>query len=978
MDIINNLIKTGAESAFIDRTINSSVEFKPQLLTNDNKRGRKILSSIEDELLSCDEFAFSVAFITMSGISPLLQTLRELERRGIRGRILTTDYLVFSEPKALDKLSSYSNISVRLFNSGEANVGFHSKGYIFKNDAVYRIIIGSSNLTLNALTKNTEWNARLISTKAGEVADSIVSNFEELWESPYSYDYQEIRSVYSSRYNIRQEQIRIAEASTTDDLQQYKLVPNNMQGAFVENVHSLIEMGKSRALLISATGTGKTYASAFAIRKENPKRVLFLVHRELIARQAMESYRRVFGDSKSMGLLSGSSKDVDVHRVDILFATMQTISKPENLVGFEKTEFDTIIIDEVHRAGAVSYQRIMDYFQPGFWLGMTASPERTDGYDIYGLFDHNIACEIRLQQALEENMLCPFHYYGITDLEVNGVVMDDETGTRNFRFLVSDERVKHIIEQINYYGYCGNRVKGLIFCSRQQEATELSSKFNALGYRTVSLGGNDNETYREECIERLVSDNRADYLDYIFTVDIFNEGVDIPEINQIIMLRPTESPIIFVQQLGRGLRKVLKKDYVIILDFIGNYQNNFMIPIALSGDRSYNKDTIRRYVMEGSRIIPGSSTLHFDEISRRRIFQSIDSANFNDLKLIRECYNNLKFKLGRIPALEDFDTYGTIDPLRIFDSSSLGSYHVFLSKYEKEYTIRFSEIQELFLEYISRKFASGKRPHELLIIKSLLSGSKTVFHDLSVVLEQQYGTTLLPKEQTNLINVLTANFATGTGSTTYSQCVFISAKGNDYEISPLFADLIKDPNYCASVIETVEFGLHRNEKDYGSLYAGSPFKLYAKYTYEDVCRLLCWEKGVVAQNIGGYRYDRITGSYPVFINYEKEDSISDTTKYEDRFIDESKLIAISKSKRTVLSEDVQAALHADERGIRMELFVRKNKDDKISKEFYYLGRMHATGDTKEFVMPNTTSSAVEITYSLETPVRDDIFDYITA
>ena len=175
-------------------------------------------------------------------------------------------------------------------------------------------------------------------------------------------------------------------------------------------------------------------------------------------------------------------------------------------------------------------------------------PEYADGYKAYcqELFDHNIACEIRLQAAMEENLLCPFHYFGITDLEINGEVMDDETGLRNFRYLVCDDRVEYIIKQAEYYGYSGDRVKGLVFCSRRDEAKELSNKFNERGYKTAFLSGDDSQEKREELIEKLTSDNAYDYLDYIFTVDIFNEGVDIPEINQVVMLRPTESPIIFV------------------------------------------------------------------------------------------------------------------------------------------------------------------------------------------------------------------------------------------------------------------------------------------------------------------------------------------------------------------------------------------------------------------------------------------------
>jgi hypothetical protein len=329
--------------------------------------------------------------------------------------------------------------------------------------------------------------------------------------------------------------------------------------------------------------------------------------------------------------------------------------------------------------------------------------------------------------------------------------------------------------------------------------------------------------------------------------------------------------------------------------------------------------------------------------------------------------------------LAEFEEYGTIDPLRIFDNKSLGSYHMFLKKYEKQdYKIKFSADQELFLEFISRKFASGKRPHELIILQQILNGSTTLFADLEATLWESYQIRMTDKCTKNLINVLTNKFATGTGAETYAKCILIQANNGDYCANSIFADMLSDPNFRSAITELVEFGLYRNQKDYGNLYSESAFQLYAKYTYEDVCRLLNWEKGEVALNIGGYKYDKNTKTYPVFINYDKSEDIVETTRYEDRFIDQSSLIAISKSKRTISSDDVHTALHADELGVIMELFVRKNKDDKISKEFYYLGRIHATGEVKEFIMPNTTASAVEISYALETPVRDDIFNYITA
>ena len=592
--MLTDQMKDGFNTAYIDKTYSSNLAYKPQFISNNYKEGRKVLSSIEDELLSCKEFFISVAFITMGGVTPLLQTLKELERRHIPGKILTTDYQNFSEPRALRKLAELSNITLKMYRTDEAQEGFHTKGYIFKNEELYRIIVGSSNLTLSALTKNREWNTRIVSTDQGEYVEDLMEEFTDLWDSKYAVAFDDFIDEYSLNYRVIQKQRKIAKQAQIPSLEQYKLQPNSMQLGFIANLDKIQKSGESKALLISATGTGKTYASAFALREEAVKKVLFLVHREQIAKQAIASYKKVFGNTRTFGLLSGNSKDFDA---DYLFSTMQMMAKPEILSKFQRDEFETIIIDEAHRTGATSYQNIMRYFTPKFWLGMTASPERTDSFDVYEAFDHNIAYEIRLQQALEENLLCPFHYFGITDLQIDGETVDEETGLKDFNKLTCDERVDYVIEQMEYYGYCGRCPKGLIFCSSKKEASTLSEKFNERGYRTLALTGDDSQEKREQAVERLVLDYGEDKLDYIFTVDIFNEGVDIPEINQVIMLRPTESPIVFVQQLGRGLRKADDKEYVVILDFIGNYKNNFMIPIALSGDRSYNKDNIRRYVL---------------------------------------------------------------------------------------------------------------------------------------------------------------------------------------------------------------------------------------------------------------------------------------------------------------------------------------------------------------------------------------------
>ena len=514
-------------------------------------------------------------------------------------------------------------------------------------------------------------------------------------------------------------------------MEEFTLQPNFMQVGFIANLQKLREYGEEKALLISATGTGKTYASAFALREENPEKVLFLVHREQIAKQAIRSYKKVFGNTKSFGLLSGNSKEYDA---EYLFSTMNMMARPEVHERFSPDEFQMIVIDEAHRTGAGSYQEIMKYFKPKFWLGMTASPERTDDFDVFEAFDHNIAYKIRLQQAMEENLLCPFHYFGITDLRIDGEAVEDKA---DFNCLISDTRVDYVIEQAAFYGFSGSRVKGLIFCSSKREAAVLSEKFNDRGFRALALTGEDKQEKREEAVERLVSDGREDILDYIFTVDIFNEGVDIPEINQVIMLRPTESPIVFVQQLGRGLRKAEDKEYVVILDFIGNYENNFMIPIALSGERNYNKDNMRRYVMEGCRVIPGASTIHFDEIAKNKIFRSIDQMK-GIKSIIKKSYRDLKYRLGRVPTLMDFYKNGEVDPLLILEHYK--TYYYFLQSVDREQcTESLTEKEVLTLEYVSKVVARGKRPHEAEILSEIMKRGQVDKLFVIEEIERKYG-----------------------------------------------------------------------------------------------------------------------------------------------------------------------------------------------------------------------------------------------
>lgn len=1005
-------IKLGLHTAFIDSAVESTEDCQPQFITNrkeqlkdDNFEASKVRTHIDKELNSCEEFAISVAFITESGFIGLAETFRKLESRGIRGRILTTDYLCFSEPSALEKLANLNNIELKMYHVDEAKVGFHTKGYLFKKDGIHRLILGSSNMTAGALSTNKEWNVKLVSTAKGKMAKDIVNEFEMLWEDEAAKQYAEFIDSYRKRYESKKqidklirEQHKTAINGDVVDYDIYRLRPNKMQQEFIYNLHELIEQGAKKALLISATGTGKTFASAFAMKSEAPKKALFIVHRELIARQAFNSYQKVFGSSKKLGLLSGNSKEYDA---DILFATMSTMAKTDTLDKYSPDEFEWICIDEVHRAGSESYRKIMDYFKPKFWFGMTASPERTDGFDIFKLFDHNIAYEIRLQHALKEDLLCPFHYFGITDIEIDGEPINDSSDVRVFSRLVSDIRVDHILKQSEYYGYSGDRLKGLVFCSNKEEAKELSKKFNQKGYYTAVLTGENTEKQRESCIELLVKEIGDDeiekhntniknnipaectqmpYLDYIFTIDIFNEGVDIPEINQVLMLRPTESPIVFIQQLGRGLRKANYKEYVVIIDFIGNYQNNYMIPIALSGDKSYNKDFIRRYLLEGTKTIPGASTINFDEISLKRILKSIDSARTNDVKLLKESFEQLKFRLGRIPSLLDFKRNGSISVSKFFDK--FGSYYAFLVKYySDEYQIRLNLDEETIVEFISKKVTGMKRIHELALLKQLIARNERIiayYNAFKKTLKKDYNKELPPVVEESMFRNLTNEFPKEEERKKYRSCVLIQKSSEGFELSDNFRTLLNSNSEFADMVkEIIEYGIENYIENYADSYKNTDFSLYKKYTYEDVCRLLNWQKNLNAQNIGGYFYDSDTKTLPVFINYDKaEDAIA----YEDRFVTRDSMIALSKHPRTIHSKDADhfyKRTEADKEN-RIYLFVRKNKDDKESKEFYFLGEIYAEGAPIPIIMDKTGDNAFEIKYKLDVPVRDDIYEYIVS
>ena len=983
-------LRWGLETAYIDGTVASNMAFKPQFVSNNYKEGKKVLSSIEEELLACEQFQISVAFITMGGIEPLLQTLKELEKKHIPGQILTTNYLNFSEPKALEKLHALQNITLKMYDVESAEEGFHTKGYIFKKEEIYRIIIGSSNMTKSALTTNKEWNTKIISTEQGEVAGEIIKEFDDLWHSSYALEFDTFYENYKEKYNIIKRQREIAKQEQVTSLEKYKLQPNSMQVGFISNLRKILESGEKRALLISATGTGKTYASAFAMRELGFKRVLFLVHRGQLARQTKKSYEKVFANTVSMGLVGAGYHD---YNKDYIFATVQTLNKDEHLMEYKPDAFDCIVLDEAHHTSADTYQKVMNYFTPKLWLGMTATPDKRDdniaGRNIYEIFHYQIAYEIRLQQAMEENLLCPFHYFGISDIAMLG---DKQVNTkkitdRDFNMLTGEERVKHIVEQAHYFGYSGEKVKGLVFCSRIEEAVALSEKFNQTinpetgkVFRTMALNGKTSEEERQRAFERLaMNEEEADKsnipLDYIFSVEILNEGVDIVEVNQVIMLRPTESPIVFIQQLGRGLRKAVGKEFVVVLDFIGNYSNNFMIPIALSGDRSYNADTIRKYVISGNNTIPGASTVHFDEIAKDKIFASIDK--IKGMKtIIRDSYVSLKNRLGRVPYLLDFYENGEVDPLVIIREYK--TYQAFLESMEREnYQGKLTGDEITTLEYLSKTVLSGARPYELEILRKLLKEGTVNFEKFDNDFAATYGYHVNLDSFDNAVEVLQGKFVSkGEEYQRYSH-MDILCKEEDRRLKRLigFAKRLENAEFLRQVDDIVEVGLKRYADKYeAGVTEKSPFVIYEKYSRRDVSLLMNCGKDLSSTMYG---MKRIGDDTFIFVTYHKEESTDDKNyidgkpDYADAFEDNMIFLWDSQMGRGTESSYVEDVVQAK----RKHLFVKKSDAET---GFYYMGQFDVM-DVKAAKKKDNTGKMRDIAklrIKMHHAVREDLLRYL--
>jgi superfamily II DNA or RNA helicase len=639
-----------------------------------------------------------------------------------------------------------------------------------------------------------------------------------------------------------------------------------------------------------------------------------------------------------MGLLTGTRKDTEV---DYLFSTIQSMNIC--MEQFKKDEFEYIVIDEAHHAASPSYQKVIEYFKPKFLLGMTATPERSDSDNIFDIFNNNVALEVRLREALELNIVIPFHYFGITDIEsvnLSDVAINDiaEISKR----LKVNERVDFIIEKMEFYGYDGEKRKCVGFCANIDHAKYMCEEFNKRGIKSTYLTGENSADEREASIKKLESDE--DDLEVIFTVDIFNEGIDIPAINLILMLRPTDSPIVFIQQLGRGLRKHLDKSFLTVLDFIGNHKKAFLIAIALNGARYYDKDSLKVAVATEFASIPGCTNIQMDRISQERILEQLNEENFNSMKYLKEEYFEFKkMNNGRTPyLLMDYIKYdGAPDPIKFLDKKK--TYISFVAEMEKdEELINLLDDDTFFkiLKELSSKLPI-KRIYEFSILKYLLN------HDeINTIQAKKEILKYIDKvDDGSVIHALQCLSGAYYDSSQLKNNIHCFDFHNDVlKVTLDYKKIIWNKKYKIYIEDVINYALIRYEKEMGNEYYGVPFfKLYEQYQMIDAALLSNYTK--IHSSFRGSGLITNGKEYFIFVDLHKEEDIKASINYKDKFIDNVYFQWQTPNSTAQQSERGQNIISNKARNINLHIFVRKYKQlDGVVQSYIYLGK----GDTVEY------------------------------
>ena len=867
---------------------------RDEFLSNVNT---SFLNKIKSNLKKCKSFNFSVSFIKKAGLVLLEREIEEALERGAKGRIITSTYQNFTDIGSLEQFynwqKEFDNFECHLDYECFGDNGFHTKGYLFEYDDSIEFIVGSSNITRFALLKNYEWNVSLISKDNLESYNDALIEFELIWDKTLELDTKLIEK-YRLQLDYAIEKWDMDYVNAMDA----KINPNSMQRKALRELRRYRDTGVKKALIISATGSGKTYLAAFDARNFGAKRLLYIVHRESILKDAKDSFVKVFGAEKTYGFYTGNENSLEA---DFIFATSNMLGR--HLDSFKKDEFDYIIYDEVHHVVAETGKKIFEYFEPEFILGLTATPERMDNQDIFTLFDQNVPFELRLRDAINNDLVVPFHYYGIRDQLVDYSYKDKMTIAKN---IAEQNNIEFIKSQIEKYRKPGEKLKCIAFCTNIQSCRLMAEELYEEGYHTISLTGINDTGVRIKAFKDLQDENNL--LEIICTVDILNEGVDIPQVNMVLFLRPTESQTVFIQQLGRGLRKYPGKDYVTVLDFIGNnYDRAVQIAMALGTlgkttymEKAYLKEMIRTNFE--SLDIP-EVKIEIDDLSKEEIINFIDKTNFNSRVFLEKDYKNFKSYInnGSYPTHMDFlNSDVSPDLIRIIKSTFSGSknksYYNFLKKIDEDTIPMFDDKQIAFINNMEDLLPLA-RLDEYLIIEQAIKE-----HTIDLKRIEGINEHITDKTLENAYNNLKS---------------LDLVENNEINLTN-----IEDGEFKDYLLDTLNYGIVRYNREFGE-YTGL-FKLYRNYYKEQASRIML-KNGILQK--GTYYEDDI--AY-IFAGIKKGEE--GRLNYKDKFINNKifqweSIANVSESEKEHLRNSK-----------KVHLFIRKmESEDTVTLPYTYFG-----------------------------------------
>ena len=901
-------------------------------------------NELELELESADRVDMLVSFIKSAGINLLYPALERFTARGGRLRVITTTYLGASDPAAIHKLKSLPNTEIKV-SYDTKHSRLHAKAYfIHRNSGLSCAYIGSANLSHAAMTSGLEWTVKLPMPELPDLFRRCEAQFEGYWESPSFKDYHNDDFDYLVEATRRE---KYPTENKTTTLTTFTLSPFEHQSIVLDELEEArAQRSQFRNLVVAATGTGKTMIAAFDYQrlceagKPRPK-LLFLAHRKEILEQAQDSFRQVLIDGNFGESLYDGRKPA---KHDHLFCSVPSFNSRSLIAEFGPDYWDVVILDEAHHGKADSYRDILQILKPKMLLGLTATPERMDGSSIAEDFDSPLAAEIRLPDALEKKLLCPFHYYAVSD-NVDFSSLSWKRGkydaTELNNLLTGDDlRVSLIIKKIIQYlpspldpgNFDHLHVKGLGFCVSQDHAHFMAEQFNAAGIKAMAL---DSDT-PADARRAARNDLKSGAINFIFTVDLFNEGVDIPAVNCLLFLRPTESHVIYLQQFGRGLRHSKGKEQVTVLDFIGKERKEFRYDLRLKSLLPGKRNDLRKEIEVGFPHLPAGCNIQFERTAKERIIKNIRRTYNNPDLRIDEAFS--QWKGHPSPSFTEFIKHTEENPTELLTRKSWSDW--------KEAS-GFSTIPEC--DQHSPELNSLARasmitsPRYLQFLSDLLHASSA---ELQQLVKAPY--------TASAYYILWNKAGNAFGFTSYTEA---------------FTQLKQNKRYSSDLLEIIEYAQSNQvTRAQISLPCPSPLELHGEYTMREVSSAFgkanLETSGPTGTGVISVKEHKL---YLHFVTFEKTEKLfSESTMYRDFLSSRSKLHWESQSNTSQATPTGQNYIHHQERGYTILFFARLRKaEGKLTSPFTYLGPatyVSAKGDRP-----------IEMVWELEHPVTHSFF-----